>query len=81
MQEALHNLMENRTTFVIAHRLSTVKHAHKIIVMDHGRIVETGTHDDLLEHSGLYRKYYDMQFRDKNVDGDSRAQTESHEVQ
>lgn len=81
VQEALHNLMENRTTFVIAHRLSTVKHAHKIIVMDHGRIVETGTHDDLLEHSGLYRKYYDMQFRDKNVDGDSMTQTESHEVQ
>lgn len=69
VQEALHNLMEHRTSFVIAHRLSTIKHANRIIVMDHGKIVETGTHETLLVSSGLYQKYYEMQFidlKDKN---------------
>jgi subfamily B ATP-binding cassette protein MsbA len=62
VQGALQNLMAERTTFVIAHRLSTVKHADRIIVLDKGEIVESGTHDELLVNSGLYRKYYDMQF-------------------
>jgi len=63
VQDALHNLMEHRTNIVIAHRLSTIKHADSIVVMDHGEIVETGVHEDLLSRSGLYRKYYEMQFR------------------
>lgn len=69
VQGALHNLMEHRTSFVIAHRLSTIKHANRIIVLDKGQIVESGTHDSLLANSGLYQKYYEMQFidlKDKN---------------
>ena len=64
VQDALHNLMEHRTSFVIAHRLSTIKHANRILVMEDGKIVETGTHEQLLASSGLYQKYYDMQFID-----------------
>lgn len=62
VQEALANLMHNRTTLVIAHRLSTVLHADKIIVIDKGEIVESGTNEELLALNGLYRKLYDMQF-------------------
>lgn len=64
VQEALNRLMENRTTFVIAHRLSTVQHADKILVMDEGRIVEEGTHLELIEQKGLYSHLYELQFRD-----------------
>lgn len=62
VQNALNNLMSNRTTFVIAHRLSTILHADRIIVIDRGEIKETGTHQELLEQGGLYRKLYEMQF-------------------
>ncbi|MRS01828.1 lipid A export permease/ATP-binding protein MsbA [bacterium] len=62
VQKALANLMLNRTTFVIAHRLSTILHADKIVVIDKGQIVETGTHQELLDSDGLYRKLYSMQF-------------------
>ena len=68
VQDALHNLMENRTSFVIAHRLSTIKHANRILVMDDGKIVESGTHQSLLASSGLYQKYYNMQFIDLEDD-------------
>lgn len=61
VQEALTKLMENRTTLVIAHRLSTIQNADKIVVLEAGRIVEQGTHQELLAHSGLYRKLIDMQ--------------------
>lgn len=63
VQAALDELMSGRTVFVIAHRLSTVRHADKIVVMDQGRIVETGTHDELLEQGGKYKYLYDIQFR------------------
>ena len=53
--------MEGRTTLVIAHRLSTVRHADRIIVLDAGRVAETGTHDELMQNQGLYRKLVDMQ--------------------
>jgi ATP-binding cassette, subfamily B, bacterial MsbA len=62
VQKALENLMKGRTTFVIAHRLSTITHADRILVLVKGRIVEEGTHDDLLARDGAYRKLYHMQF-------------------
>ncbi|MEE8118703.1 MAG: lipid ABC transporter permease/ATP-binding protein, partial [Gammaproteobacteria bacterium] len=65
IQEALELLMQNRATFVIAHRLSTVENADSIMVLDHGRVVETGNHDQLLEQNGLYAALYKMQFEDK----------------
>jgi len=64
VQEALSNLMRNRTTFVIAHRLSTVMHADKIVVLEQGKIVEIGRHQELLVRNGLYRRLYTMQFKD-----------------
>ena len=64
VQEALDKLMKGRTTFVIAHRLSTVRNADKIIVLEKGRIVQQGTHEDLLAKGGLYKRLYEMQFRD-----------------
>ena len=63
VQAALDNLMVGRTSFVIAHRLSTVFHADRIYVIDAGRIVEQGTHEELLAKGGLYQHLYDIQFR------------------
>ena len=63
IQEALQNLMEGRTTFVIAHRLSTIQSADQILVIEHGEIVERGTHDELLALDGRYRQLYDKQYR------------------
>ena len=65
VQQALDSLMPNRTTLVIAHRLSTIEHADQVLVMDHGRIVERGTHASLLAQGGLYEHLYRMQFRDR----------------
>jgi subfamily B ATP-binding cassette protein MsbA len=62
VQKALENLMRGRTTFVIAHRLSTVTHADRILVLVKGRIAEEGTHADLLDRDGAYRKLYQMQY-------------------
>jgi ATP-binding cassette, subfamily B, bacterial MsbA len=62
VQRALANLMEGRTTLVIAHRLSTVQRADKIVVLDAGRVAEMGRHDELIERGGLYRALYEMQF-------------------
>ncbi len=64
VQKALDNLMTNRTTFVIAHRLSTVLHADKIIVLENGRIVERGTHKELIKSEGLYSRLCARQFGD-----------------
>ncbi len=64
VQRALGNLMEGRTTFVIAHRLSTVRHADRIVVLKDGRIVEEGSHGELLELEGEYARLYRLQFAD-----------------
>ncbi len=63
VQDAIHNLMKGRTALVIAHRLSTIKDASRILVLDGGRIAETGNHDELVRRDGIYRRLYDLQFR------------------
>ncbi len=63
IQRALDRLLQGRTAFVVAHRLSTIRNADKIIVLDHGRIVEAGDHDQLMAHGGLYRSLVEAQFK------------------
>jgi subfamily B ATP-binding cassette protein MsbA len=64
VQEAIDRLMQDRTVLVIAHRLATVRHADRIVVLNEGRIVESGNHEDLFRRGGLYRRLYDLQFRE-----------------
>ena len=59
--QALERLMDGRTTIMVAHRLSTIQHADTIIVMHHGKIVEAGNHQELLQKDGLYKKLYELQ--------------------
>jgi len=65
VQKALANLMKSKTSIVIAHRLSTIRRADKIVVMEKGRIVETGTHAELLDKDGRYRRLYELQFAEE----------------
>jgi ABC-type multidrug transport system fused ATPase/permease subunit len=67
VQMALENLMKNRTTFVIAHRLSTIKRADRIVVLEEGRIIESGTHSELYSLGGIYRKLYELQFSTQDI--------------
>jgi subfamily B ATP-binding cassette protein MsbA len=64
VQSALQNLMRGRTVFVIAHRLTTIRHVDRIVVLENGHITDSGTHDDLLTRLGTYRKLYELQFMD-----------------
>jgi ATP-binding cassette subfamily B protein len=68
IQEALEEVMVGRTTFVIAHRLSTVLAANKILVLEHGHLVEQGTHSELVAHGGVYARLYATQFREQAVE-------------
>ena len=61
IQEAVERLMRGRTTIMVAHRLSTIQHADKIMVMHHGKIRESGTHQELLDMNGIYKKLYQLQ--------------------
>jgi subfamily B ATP-binding cassette protein MsbA len=70
VQRALANLIQNRTTIVIAHRLSTVRRADMIVVMENGRITETGTHTELLASGGQYKRLYELQFADEEEEED-----------
>ena len=71
VQAALEPLMQGRTTIAIAHRLSTILQADVIFVIDRGRVVERGTHDELLTKSGLYARLYEQQFQDQVIEPDS----------
>ena len=76
IQEALHELLKNRTALIVAHRLSTIKHADRILVIHKGEIWEEGTHGELLERGGLYARLYDLQYRFQERD-DAVAQSAS----
>lgn len=76
IKQALEKILKNRTSIVIAHRLSTVMNADLIVVIDEGRIVEKGTHKELLESGGLYRKLYETQFKDTMEVEDLLAEAE-----
>lgn len=65
IQKELHAIMENKTTFIIAHRISSIKHADEILVLDDGHIVERGRHAELITQNGPYRRIYDIQFKDQ----------------
>ncbi len=73
IQQALGRLMEGRTSIVIAHRLSTIREVDRIIVLHKGQIVESGTHDALLQHNGIYARLYELQYRDQEVAAESPA--------
>ena len=62
IQAALANVLKDRTAIVIAHRLSTIRNANKILVVDRGRIIESGTHQQLCQRDGIYKKLNDLQF-------------------
>ena len=77
VQESLERLARDRTTIIIAHRLSTIKNANEIATVEHGRVVERGTHDELLARNGTYARYYRMQFEGTRADKPASASAEA----
>ncbi|AXA35906.1 MAG: ABC transporter ATP-binding protein [Candidatus Hydrogenedentota bacterium] len=77
IQDALQKLLHGRTSIVVAHRLSTIRHADKIIVLHHGKVREVGTHTELLSRNGLYRRLYELQFRDGAQGGQDTSEKSS----
>jgi subfamily B ATP-binding cassette protein MsbA len=73
VQEAIDRLLACRTVFVVAHRLSTIRRADRILVLEAGQIVQSGGHDELYRAGGLYRRLYDLQFRDETAPRPSHA--------
>lgn len=67
IQLALREVMRDRTTFIIAHRISSLKHADEILVLEKGVVKERGTHEQLMEANGLYKRIFDLQYKDQNV--------------
>ncbi|MFP3338900.1 ABC transporter ATP-binding protein, partial [Micrococcus sp. SIMBA_131] len=65
IQKAFEEVMKGRTTFIIAHRISSLKHADEILVLNEGEIVERGKHQELIEQNGYYRSIYDIQYQDR----------------
>ena len=79
IQEGLEQLLENRTSIIIAHRLSTVRNADRIVVIDHGEIVEMGNHQQLMEKGGRYSHLYTMRFRDLETEAESKPASPSRD--
>ena len=73
IQQALNELLKNRTALIVAHRLSTIKHADRILVIHKGEIWEEGDHDELLARGGLYARLYELQYRFQERDGRTAA--------
>jgi ABC-type multidrug transport system fused ATPase/permease subunit len=67
IQDALQRVMHNRTSIIIAHRLSTIQHVDRILVIHRGRLIEEGSHRDLLARGGIYTKLYHLQYRDQEL--------------
>ncbi|HET8677059.1 MAG TPA: ATP-binding cassette domain-containing protein, partial [Blastocatellia bacterium] len=76
VQRALANLMKGRTTIVIAHRLTTIHSADKIVVLDRGRVIDQGSHKELMSRGGIYRDLYELQFSDQIIIEDEVAVAE-----
>ncbi|RKX77066.1 MAG: ABC transporter ATP-binding protein, partial [Spirochaetes bacterium] len=71
LQEGLERLLENRTAIVIAHRLSTIRKADRILVVGHGRVIEDGTHSELIAEDGVYSRLYKLQSGDNIINNES----------
>ena len=67
IRAGLHRLLENRTSLVVAHRLSTIQNASRIVVLHKGRVREVGTHQELLQQRGIYYKLYQLQYKDQEI--------------